>query len=314
VASLVANILIVVTGGAVRLTASGLGCPSWPSCTDSSLVNTPEYGVHGYVEFGNRLLTFALTAVAVATLVAALRDKPRRRSVVRLSVALLLGIPLQALIGGLTVLSDLNPWVVTLHFLASMLLIALATVLVHRTREADGQLFSVVPRSIRGLALLTLVVLAAVLYAGTVVTGSGPHAGDADARRNGLDPESMSQIHADLVFLLLGLSIGLWFALRALDKAPARAVRAAAILVGVELAQGLIGFVQYVTDLPVVLVGLHMLGASVLVAAAVHVFATTREPPAPATVPDQSPAALGSAAAASRARRGSARPRTLPTS
>jgi cytochrome c oxidase assembly protein subunit 15 len=277
VASLVANILIVGTGGAVRLTASGLGCPTWPSCTENSLVNTPEHGIHGFVEFGNRLLTFALAAVVVATLVAAFRDRPRRKDVLVLSAALVAGIPLQAVIGGITVLTQLNPWVVMLHFLASMLLIAVAMLLVRRTREPEGPLVPVVPGAVRSLAVLTMVALVAVVYVGAVVTGSGPHAGDRDARRTGLDPELMSQLHADLVFLLLGLSIGLWLALRAVG-APAAAVRAAALFVALELAQGVIGFVQYFTDLPIVLVGLHMLGASVLVAAGVHVMLALREP------------------------------------
>ena len=274
IGSLVANVLIVVTGGAVRLTASGLGCPTWPSCTDDSLVNTPEFGVHGYVEFGNRLLTFAVGAVVLATFVAALRDRPRRPDVVRLSAALLLGVPLQAVIGGFTVLTDLNPWVVALHFLASMLLIGLATVLVHRAREGDGPAVPLVPPAARSLAGLVLAVLAIVLYVGTVVTGSGPHAGDADSPRNGLDPAAMSQLHADVVFLLLGLSVGLWFALRA--AGAVRAARAATILLGVELAQGAVGFAQHYSGLPVLLVALHMLGASLLVAAAVHVLMTTR--------------------------------------
>jgi cytochrome c oxidase assembly protein subunit 15 len=277
VGALLANIVIVVTGGAVRLTASGLGCPTWPKCTDESLVNTPEHGIHGFVEFGNRLLTFVLAAVVVATMLAALRDRPRRRTVVRLSAVLVLGIPLQAVIGGVTVLTDLNPWVVMLHFLASMLLVAVAMLLVARTREGDGPFVAVVPTAVRQLAVAVAVAMAAVLYVGTVVTGSGPHAGDRDARRTGLDPAVMSQLHADLVFLLLGLSLGLWWASRAVD-APRPAVRAAGLLLVVELAQGVVGFVQYYTDLPVVLVGLHMLGASLLVAATVHVLVRLREP------------------------------------
>lgn len=281
-ASLVTNILLVVTGGAVRLTGSGLGCPTWPSCTEDSLVNTPAYGIHGYVEFGNRLLTFVLTAVALATFVVALLDRLARRrgpASFRLALALLLGIPLQAVIGGITVLTKLNPWVVMLHFLASMLLVGLATWLVRRSQEADVPARPVVPPAVPGLAVAVLATLVAVLYVGAIVTGSGPHAGDAQAHRTGLDPRSVSQLHADLVFLLVGLTVGLWVLLLVLG-APAPARRAAALLLGVELAQGVVGFVQYFTHLPVVLVAAHMLGAALLTAVAVHVLLTLRTRPA----------------------------------
>jgi cytochrome c oxidase assembly protein subunit 15 len=282
VANLATNVLLIVTGGAVRLTASGLGCPEWPKCTSASVVNTPELGIYGYVEFGNRTLTFVLGAVALATLVAAWWDRPRRPSVVGLSLMLLMGIPLQAVIGGITVLTDLNPWVVSLHLLLSLGLVALATVLVARTREGDGAAVALVPAAVGWLGRLVLGALAAVLYVGTVVTGSGPHAGDASAPRNGLDPAAMSQLHADLVFLLLGLSVGLWFAVRAVG-APAGARAATTVLVAVELAQGAIGFVQYFTALPIVLVGLLMLGAGLLVVATVRALTALRARPG---VPD----------------------------
>jgi heme a synthase len=282
-ASIVANVAIVVTGGAVRLTASGLGCPTWPKCTDGSFVTTPENGLHGYVEFGNRLLTFALAAVAVATLVAALRLRPRRRYLTLLALALALGIPLQAVIGGMTVLTGLNPWVVMLHFLCSMALIGLATLLYDRASRASrpagaiGAADAPVHPLLRRLSLGLLGVLAVVLYLGTVVTGSGPHAGDADAPRTGLDPGLVSQLHAEVVLLLIGLSVALLVALHAAG-APASVRRAAAVLVGVELAQGIVGYTQYFTGLPAALVNLHMLGAGLLVIAAVRLALAVREP------------------------------------
>ncbi len=275
-ASIVANVAIVVTGGAVRLTASGLGCPTWPRCTDESYVTTPEMGVHGMIEFGNRLITFAVGAIVLAGLVAALRQRPRRRSLVVLAAAVLLGIPAQGVIGGITVLTDLNPWVVGLHFLLSMALIAGAYAFWRRADEPDGPVRPTVPRPLRTLAWLTTAVSGAVVVAGVVVTGSGPHSGDRGARRNGLDPEAISQVHADLVFLLVGLSVALWFALRAVG-APAAAVRAAGILVLVELAQGVVGFVQYFTGLPAVLVAAHMLGACLVWLATLAVLWSTRE-------------------------------------
>ncbi|GAB2741816.1 COX15/CtaA family protein [Nocardioides pakistanensis] len=264
VTTLAVNILIVVTGGVVRLTASGLGCPTWPRCTDESFVPHGELGLHGAIEFGNRLVTFLLAAVAIATFVAAWRYG--RRSLVRLAFVIGLGVPAQALIGGVTVLTDLNPWVVAFHLLVSMAMIQVAVVLLRRLREGDGPVLTTVPSAVTWLVRTTFVAGWAVLYLGTVVTGSGPHAGDIDAQRNGLDPAALSQLHTDAVFLLLGLTIGSLFALKAVG-APERTVRAAWVLLGLELAQGLVGFVQYFTGLPVVLVGLHLLGSAAVAAA-----------------------------------------------
>jgi heme a synthase len=267
-ANAVANGLIVVTGGAVRLTGSGLGCPTWPRCTERSFVATPELAGHGAIEFGNRLLTFVLTAVAVATLVAVWRSS--RRDLRPLAVLTFLGIPAQALLGGVTVLTGLNPWTVAAHFLLSMVLVALATVLWLRSREPGvGQ-----PLVRRPLALLVggvAAVTGAVLVLGTLVTGSGPHSGDVDeddvptGDRMGFDVELISQLHADAVFLLLGLTVALLVALHATD-APGRLRRAARDLLAVQLAQGLIGYVQYFTDLPIALVLLHVLGAVLITA------------------------------------------------
>src|SRR3954447_24480036 len=156
-ASLIANVALVVAGAAVRLTGSGLGCPTWPRCTDASYTTTAEMGIHGAVEFGNRLLTFVLAAIALAGFVGALLQRPRRRSLVLLSGAVLLGIPGQGVIGGITVLTDLNPWVVGLHFLLSMALIAAAYALWHSTAEGDGRAVHLVATPLRHLtALLTL--------------------------------------------------------------------------------------------------------------------------------------------------------------
>jgi cytochrome c oxidase assembly protein subunit 15 len=262
--SLGVNILIVLTGGVVRLTASGLGCPTWPRCTDESFVPHGELGLHGAIEFGNRLVTFLLAAVAIATFVAAW--KYGRRSVVRLAFVLGLGVPAQAMVGGITVLTDLNPWIVAFHLLVSMAMIQVAVILLRRLREGDGPAVPTAPAGVVWLVRATFVAGWAVLYLGTVVTGSGPHAGDLDAPRNGLDPAAWSQLHTDAVFLLLGLTIGSLFALRAVG-APARAVRAAQVLLGLELAQGVVGFIQYFTGLPVVLVGLHLLGSALVAGA-----------------------------------------------
>jgi cytochrome c oxidase assembly protein subunit 15 len=273
-ANVVANVLIVVTGGAVRLTGSGLGCPTWPRCTDASFVPTPELAGHGVIEFGNRTLTFALTVVAIATLVVVWRST--RRDLRPLAVLSLLGIPVQALLGGITVLTGLNPWTVAAHFLLSMVLVAVATILWLRSREPGvGQL--VVRRPLPLLVAGIGVVTGAVLVLGTVVTGSGPHSGDPKAGRTGFDPEMVSQLHADVVFLLVGLTVALLVALYATDS-PGRVRRAARDLLIVELAQGVIGYVQYFTGLPIAVVLLHMLGAALITVATARLVWSVRGP------------------------------------
>ncbi|SDD66330.1 COX15/CtaA family protein [Glycomyces harbinensis] len=278
-ASVVANVGIIVTGGAVRLTESGLGCPEWPKCTADSLVTTPEMGIYGVIEFGNRVLTFALVAIALGALVAAWLRIPRRRSLVKLALLGMLYVPVQAVIGGITVWTNLNPWVVGLHFLASIPLVALSVALYARSGEPDGAVVPLVPRAVVLLSRGLVGVAFAVIVLGVVVTGSGPHAGDADTPRNGMDPALMSQLHADLVWLLLGLTVALIAALHAV-KAPEAAKRTAYVLLVVELLQGVIGYTQYYLDLPVLLVGMHMLGAGVLWVAAMAVpFSLRRREP-----------------------------------
>jgi cytochrome c oxidase assembly protein subunit 15 len=267
-ATLVANVGIVVTGGAVRLTASGLGCPTFPRCTDHSLVVTREMGGHGLVEFGNRMLTFALSAVVVAAVVVAWRAG--RRDLRAAALLLLGGIFAQAVLGGVTVLTGLNPVTVMAHFLLSVALIAVAT---RAHLLSAGQRVpprrEVHPAVLLGGRVL-LVVTALLLLAGTVVTGTGPHSGDKNAtHRLPFDLVEVTQLHADLVFLLVGLTIGLAVALQATDVPPVlrRRVR---VLLGVVLAQGLVGYVQYATNLPVALVAVHVLGACLVWVAALR--------------------------------------------
>ena len=218
------------------------------------------------------MLTFVLVAVAIATFAAAWQTG--RRDLRRLSTLMALGIPAQAVIGGVTVLTDLNPWIVSFHLLCSMAIIALAVLFL---RRIDQPAPVVLRGPLTGLAWGTFGAAWVVLYLGTVVTGSGPHAGDADSPRNGLDPLQVSQLHADAVFLLVGLTVGLLAAVLAVGGVP-EARRAALVLLAVELAQGVVGFVQYVTDLPEVLVGLHMLGAAVLSAAVTWLLLAVRTP------------------------------------
>ena len=258
-ASVVANTLIVLTGGLVRLTGSGLGCPTWPRCTEESFVPHRELGMHGVIEFGNRMFTYVLVAVAVGTLIAVWRWSGTSSTARRIAIVLALGIPLQGVIGGITVLTNLNPWLVALHLLLSMSLIAGSVLLVAQIGGATGTL---VPARSVALTRITFATLLVVVYLGTIVTGSGPHAGDADSPRNGLDPQVMSHIHAAGVYVLVGLTLVTLVALRG-----STAGRFALLLLAVELLQGTIGFVQYFTDLPVALVAAHLVGAAILVAA-----------------------------------------------
>ena len=266
--ALVANVAIVVTGGAVRLTASGLGCPTFPRCTDDSLVATREMGLHGAIEFGNRMFTFALSAVVVAAVVVAWRA--HRRDLRTLALVLFGGIVAQALLGGITVLTGLNPVTVMAHFLVSVGLIAVATVAYELSTGQPVPHQRLVHPAVllggRGLVVVT----ALLLLAGTVVTGTGPHSGDKDATdRLPFDLVEVTQLHADLVFLLVGLALGLGVALRGTD-APQQLRRRWAELMVVLLAQGLVGYVQYATDLPIALVAAHVLGACLVWVAALR--------------------------------------------
>jgi cytochrome c oxidase assembly protein subunit 15 len=286
-ASLVANVGIVVTGGAVRLTGSGLGCPTWPHCDGTSYVTTAAQGYHGVIEFTNRSLTSVVSVLAALCLIAAWAqksDSPGRKSRIWWAAAVLASIPLQAILGGITVLTKLNPWVVASHFLVSIAIIAVAYQLWIRCRINVPTTVGETGTALRALAWVIIGVTAAVVVAGTITTGSGPHAGDEHAKRTGLSPEMVAQFHADLVMLLIGLSVAAWLALR-LTGARA-AARAAAILVIVELAQALIGFVQYFTNLPIILVGAHMLGACLVWIAALWLL-TAVKPVAIDAVPDE---------------------------
>lgn len=269
-ASVIANVGIVVTGGAVRLTASGLGCPTWPTCTKDSLTPTSELGFHSAIEFTNRTLTSVLTIVAIVTLVLAVKN----RREVRLAALAFAGIPAQAILGGITVLTGLNPWTVAAHFLLSMALIAVTFVLWWRLGDRAGE---VVPVAVQRCVQAATAIALAVLAFGTVVTGSGPHAGDAKTPRMGFSPENVSQLHADAVMLLVGVTVALVLLARAASGSAAL-TRAARDLLVIELAQGLVGYVQYFTGVPALLVGVHMLGAALVWIATLRLFLVAKVP------------------------------------
>jgi cytochrome c oxidase assembly protein subunit 15 len=262
---------IAVTGSVVRVTGSGLGCPTWPQCFPGSLVPQPHPDVtalNQWIEFSNRLLTGLVGLVGLACLVVALVIRPRRRRLVLLAATMPLGVAAQAVLGGITVLTGLAWWTVAAHFLVSMVLVWLAMLLVAAFAEGDAPPRWHLPGPLRGLLATATAVLAAVLIAGTLVTAAGPHAGDTATPRLALGVPVMAQLHADLLVGFLGLLAGLGFALRAVGL-PARTWRRYTVLVCIVLAQGTLGVVQYLTGVPEVLVSLHVLGAvSVVVAMA----------------------------------------------
>ena len=265
-ANLVAQVGIIVSGGLVRLTGSGLGCPTWPECVPGSYVPVREQaeGFHKIIEFGNRTLTGVLGILAVLAVVAVWRWAPARRLKIA-AVVVLVGVLVQALLGGLTVRLGLHPATVAAHFLVSAGLVASASYLWFARNEGEGHPTPLVHDLIRRVAVLTCGVGAVVLTLGTVVTGSGPHSGDADTpARFGFDPRTISWLHADAVMLFVGLVVAVWLATR-LSSAPGSVSAAWRVVLLVTLAQGLIGYTQYLTDLPEVLVLTHMLGAAALV-------------------------------------------------
>lgn len=275
----VVQILIVVTGGAVRLTASGLGCPTWPTCTEDSLVNTPEMGIHGIIEFGNRLLTFLLVIVAIVTFALVFRMRKNRRDFFWLTLLIGLGIPAQAVIGGISVLMQLNPYVVGLHFIVSIVMIVLSTVLVFRVYNGNAPRTWILSPS--GLSLPRIVWLAAVFQIVTIIlgiltTGSGPHAGDADAPRNGLDGGILQSLHSYPAYVAVGLTL---LAIAMASRARQLAERNALLmLLAVNVAQIVVGIVQSRTGLPPLLVGIHMLLACLVAAGTTNALLNLRKP------------------------------------
>ncbi len=292
--------LIVLTGGAVRLTGSGLGCSDWPECSVGHL--TPALHFYGLVEFGNRLVSVVLTIAVLAALAGTLLRRPHRRDLVYLSGGLVAGVLAQAVLGGIVVYTKLNPYVVMVHFAATMLLVADAVVLVHRsTRDySPGSGHLLVPRPVLRLFYGVLALLSVVVVAGTATTGAGPHAGDASghvvAKRIPIALRDMAELHSSLVLLLVGLTVGLVVGLH-VAEVPERVRRSGRILLVVMVAQAVVGFTQYFTHLPALLVEVHLMGVTILVIGVVQTFlvctfhapevvlAPAVEGPAPANVP-----------------------------
>jgi heme a synthase len=277
--ALVMSVVIVVTGGAVRLTGSGLGCPTWPKCTADSLTATSAMGFHGAIEFGNRMLTYVLCAAVGWAIIAARSEKPYRHSLTRLGWAQFWVVMGNAVLGGIVVLVGLNPYTVAAHFLLSSGLIAVATVMWQRTREGDSAPRPLVGKSVQQLVWFLVSASVLLIAVGTVVTGAGPHAGDSsEVERMPLDWENVTKLHAVLAWIVVTLTFALWFVLKAVDapKGPLARTRDLFLIL---LAQGAIGYVQYFTDLPELLVGLHMFGSALVWIAVLRVLLALRERP-----------------------------------
>ena len=274
-ANVLVNSLLILTGGLVRLTGSGLGCPTWPRCTPDSWTSTPEMGINGAIEFGNRTLTGLVGLAAIVAFVAVVRMRRRHPDLFWLSLAVGIGVAVQAGVGGITVLTGLNPWVVGIHFVLSTIMIALAMTAVCRARrlslpqvaaaEWAGQVVGRAGQHLRILAVLVGVLGFLVVYAGTLVTGTGPHAGDSgEVARHAFDPYWVTRLHTAPAYLLLAAVVG-GLVLGARDRWPATLRRAYALLGLVLVIQGLIGYYQFFNGVPVAAVAVHLVGSAVLV-------------------------------------------------
>ena len=262
---------LVVTGGAVRLTGSGLGCPTWPECTPGSYTPVPHQAepvLNVWIEFGNRMLTFALVLASLVLIISVL--KSGRRDLRSLAMGQFLGIFGQGILGGITVLTGLHPITVALHLLLSMVLIAGATSIHIRRFEPSIDIAS--SKLTKSLARLHVSVMFIVMILGTVVTGSGPHAGDAQAERFTFDIRTVAILHADFVIFLFGITIAFFVAVGTSSQTKIK-LRTFTIIA---LAQGIIGYVQYFLGVPALIVGLHLLGAAVLWISAWRVFLSSR--------------------------------------
>lgn len=276
-AALLMSIFIVLTGGAVRLTGSGLGCDTWPKCSDGSLTATSEMGIHGAIEFSNRMLTWVLSAAVGWTIVAVRAVRPPGSGLSRLAWSQFWLVAANGVIGGVTVLTDLNPYTVAGHFLLATGLLTVTALTWIRTHEGEDAPRPLVGKRVKQMVAALTFFSACLITVGTAVTGSGPHAGDSsDVPRMPIDVRTATQAHATLAWIVVLLTLALWGVLRAVD-APAGPRRRTRALFFVLMAQGAIGYVQYFTDLPEVLVGFHLLGSALVWVGVLRVVLSTRE-------------------------------------
>jgi cytochrome c oxidase assembly protein subunit 15 len=287
--SFLAQTIIIATGGAVRLTGSGLGCPTWPLCTEDSLVTTPEMGIHGIIEFGNRLMTGVVGIVALLVVLSIWRLRHERRDLWRLAIVVVLGIVAQAIVGGITVWTGLNPFIVGFHYVASLLLVCVTAAYLVRLDAVPGPRELAVPRWYSALAHATTAVLGLTIVFGVLTTASGPHSGDANAGRTGYNAELLEHVHAWPGYALLLLTVALVLAAR---RFRLQTLGWGLALLAIELVQIAVGLYQARNGLPPLLVGIHMVLAA-LTAATMTVFVLRLKRPATtdATAPDAALAA-----------------------
>jgi cytochrome c oxidase assembly protein subunit 15 len=257
--TLAVTVLNIATGAAVRLSDSGLGCPDWPTCAQHHL--TPPLSLHPVIEFGNRVVVFVLVVACAATFLAALFRQPKRTDLSWLAGGLILGVLGEAVLGAVVVYSKLNAYVVATHFLVGMALLAVVVVLTLRAADGPGKGTVVVSDTALWLGRALVVLLVLVLAAGAATTGAGPHAGGRGAKRIPIGLEDMTRIHAEIVITTVLVLLAMLWVLRRSD-APARVQNDGWVLLAVMVVQGIIGYTQFFTHLPAVLVGIHVVGAS----------------------------------------------------
>lgn len=269
-AALLVSILIIFTGGVVRVTGSGLGCPTWPTCDGESISAPVSLGIHGAIEFGNRALTGVLIVAVGWAIVAARLQKPRNRAITRLAWSQFWLVVVNALAGGISVLAQLNPWVVAVHFLLAIGLLSTTTLTWHRVR--DQPMVGRPPgRASVALSWALLACTAVLVIVGTLVTGSGPHSGDsAEVPRMGFVWEQVTVLHAVLGTATLVIALALWFSLRGAGR-PALARRRVLVFLVLTVLQGAVGTIQALSGLPELLVALHLLGAALVWIGAIRV-------------------------------------------
>jgi cytochrome c oxidase assembly protein subunit 15 len=274
-ASFVAQVTIIATGGAVRLTGSGLGCPTWPTCTPESLVPTEELSYHSLIEFGNRTMTGVVGVLALIVFLLVWRIRRERRDLFVLSLIVGIGIVAQAIVGGITVWTGLNPFIVGFHYVSSLVLVCVTAAFLARLDEPAGPRERAVPAWYAGLTHATSAVLAISIVFGVLTTGSGPHSGDAAAGRTGFDSEVLEHVHAWPGYLLFVLTLVLVIAAWR-DGLPTR--RWATALLVVELVQIAVGLYQARNGLPPLAVGVHMVLAALSAAAMTLVILHLKRP------------------------------------
>jgi len=272
--SFVAQVLVIATGGAVRLTSSGLGCPTWPLCTPESLVNTPEMGIHGLIEFGNRTLTGLVGGLALALLLCVFQLRAQRKDLYILASSVLVGVMAQALVGGITVLTGLNPFIVGFHYLASLTLVCLSALFVDRLgagARTPAGLAS--PRWLKNSLWATASLTAVTVVLGVLTTGAGPHSGDAAAGRNGFNAVILQHVHAWPSYLLIVMTLLLALVLHSKKH---ESWKWAALLAAIQAMQAALGIFQARNGLPELAVGFHMVLASLLAATTAVIFVRTQ--------------------------------------